>query len=72
MQNAKEFHLHGKAGFADFVEEDGAAVGDFEQAAFVLIGAGERALNVAEEFAFEQRLWKCAAVDGDERLSGAG
>jgi len=45
LQNAQELHLHGKAGFADFVEEDGAAVGDFEQAAFVLIGAGDAPLT---------------------------
>src|SRR5271165_2627272 len=33
LQNAQQLHLHGQRHFADFVEEDGAAVGDFEQAA---------------------------------------
>ena len=57
---------------ADFVEKDRALVGDFEQAALVLVGAGEGAFDVAEQFAFEQSLGKRATVDGDERLAGSG
>ena len=45
--------------------------GHFEQAALVLVGAGERALHVAEQFAFEQRFRKCAAIDRNKRLGGA-
>ena len=31
LQHAQQFGLHGLGQFADFVEEQGAAVGDFEQ-----------------------------------------
>ena len=67
----RQLHLHGQRHFADFVEEDGAAVGDFEQAALVLVGAGEGAFEVAEEFALQQGLRKGSAVDGDEGVGGA-
>ena len=39
--------------------------------ALVLIGSGESAFYVTEEFALQQRLGKCAAVDGDEGFGGA-
>ena len=71
LQHAQQFDLHGQRHFADFVEEDGAAVGDFEQAALVLVRSGEGAFQVAEEFALQQSLREGSAVDGDERLGGA-
>ena len=71
LQHAQQFDLHGQRHLADFVEEDGAAVGDFEQAALVLVGSGESALQIAEQFALEQRLGKGSAVDGDEGVGGA-
>ena len=71
LQHAQQLHLHGQRHLADFVEEDRAAVGDFEQAALVLVGSGERALQIAEQFAFEQRLGKRSAVHGDEGVGGA-
>ena len=39
---------------ADLVEEESAAPGDLEPAFLAPVGAGERALLVAEEFAFEE------------------
>jgi hypothetical protein len=50
-----------------FVEEDGAGIRLFEQSPTVLVGASECALEVAEQFAFQQRFRKSSAVDGDER-----
>ena len=49
--------------FADLIEEDGAAVGGLEAALVVGHGAGEGALDVAEEFGLQQRLGQRAAVD---------
>ena len=63
--------LHPQRHLADFVEEDGAAVGHLELALLVAIGAGEAALDVAEELRFEQRFGQAGAVDGDHRARGA-
>jgi len=57
--------------FADLVEEEGAALGglDFPRRPF---GSrpGEGARRVAEKFRLEERLWYCAAVDGNEWAIG--
>jgi hypothetical protein len=55
--------LRFQADVANFVEENGAAVGNFEAALFAVLSAGEGALFMAEEFAFEKRLGKRAAVN---------
>ena len=54
FQHAQQLGLHRLGQLADLVEEDRAAVGDFEQADAVLVGAGERALAMAEQLAFDQ------------------
>ena len=36
----------------------------------MLVGAGERALAMAEQLAFDERFGQGAAIDGDERLAG--
>jgi hypothetical protein len=54
--------------FAYFVQKHGSTFGDGQQPVLSLIGAGERAFDVAEEFAFDQRGHERAAVYGDERL----
>ena len=67
--------MHRQAHFADFVEENGPAVGDLEQSLLVLIGACERAFHITEELRLEQRFGKGSAIDGYERLTitlGAG
>ena len=48
LQHSEEFDLHGQRHLADFVEKDGAAIGNFKQAALVLVRAGERPFYVAE------------------------
>ena len=53
--------------FPDLVEEDRAPVGDLEQALLVRHGAGEGALDVAEQGALEQFAGHRPGVHGDER-----
>ena len=67
LEEAQQQALHAQRHLADFVEEQRAAVGHFELALLVAIGAGEAALHVAEELRLEQRLGQAGAVDGHER-----
>ena len=67
LQHAQQLHLHRRLHLADLVEEQRAAVGELEDAACGVVGAGERALLVAEQLALEQRLGDRRAVDRDER-----
>ena len=57
---------------ADFVEQEGAVLGQLEAAGAALDGAGEGAFLVAEELALDQRLGNGRAVDGDKGLAAAG
>ena len=66
LEHAQQLGLQQRREFADFVEEERAAVGRFEQALLHLLGVGEGAFFVAEEFGFHQRLGNGRAVDGDE------
>ena len=47
-------------------------VGQLQLAELVAVGAGEAALDVAEELGFEQRFGQAGAVDGHEGPLGAG
>ncbi len=51
---------------ADFVQEDGSAGRDFEDAGLGSPSVRERAFFVAEQFAFEQRLGNSGAVERHE------
>ena len=44
---------------------------DFEQADAMVVGAGERAATMSEQFALDERFGERAAVDGDHRFVGA-
>src|SRR5581483_10993108 len=68
FKHAQQFGLEQAGELADFVKEQRAAVGHFEQTLLHRLGVGEGALFVAEEFGFHQRLGDGGAVDGDERL----
>ncbi len=70
LQEPQQQALHAQRHLADFVEEDGAAVGHLELALLVAIGAGEAALHVAEELGLEQRFGQAGAVDGDHGAGG--
>ena len=71
LQDAQDLGLHVHAHGADLVEEERAAVGDFEEAFFGGDGGGEGAFDVAEEGGFEQVGRDGAGVDGDEGLVAA-
>ena len=69
FQHAQQLGLGADGHFADFVQQQRAALGQFEAADAALQRAGECALLVAEDFAFDQRFRNGGAVDGDERLA---
>lgn len=54
LEDAEELDLDVGGDVADFVEEEGSAVGLLEASDAVAVGAGEGALDVSEEFAFEE------------------
>ena len=56
---------------ADFIEQQGPAVGHLEPADLPPFGAGERPLFVAEELAFQQRVVQDGAVERHERTGPA-
>ena len=71
LQDAQDLGLHVHAHGADLVEEERAAVGDFEEAFLGGDGGGEGAFDVAEEGGFEELGGDGAGVDGDEGLVAA-
>ena len=72
LRHAEQLGLQRRGHVGDFIQEDGAAVGHLEAANALRDRAGERALLVAEEFAFEQGLRDGGAVDLDQRAGRAG
>ena len=68
FEHTQQLGLEQGREFADFIEKQGAAVGRFKQALLHLLGVGECALFVAEEFGFHQGFGDGGAVDGDEGL----
>ena len=66
LDGAQQFDLHGQRQVGDFVKEQGAAVRGDKEAVLVLVGAGERAFFVAEEFAFDEVFRDGAAVHRDK------
>ena len=71
LQHAQQLGLQLRRQLPDLVQENRSLVSYFELALFSFDGAGERALLVSEELAFEQRLGQRGAVDGDERFVSA-
>ena len=71
LQYPQEFGLEFERQFGDFVEKDGAAAGCDKETPFVVIGAGKSALDMAKEFAFEERADQGAAVDRHEWFAHA-
>src|ERR1700691_1341756 len=68
LNRPQKFGLEVDGKLADFVEEYGAAFGDGEETVLGLIGAGERAFDIAKQLTLDQRGDERAAVDGNERL----
>ena len=71
LQHPQELHLHGEAHVADLIEEERAALGEFEASLAGGERAREGALLVAEEFALEQIRRDRPAIDRHERVRGA-
>ena len=70
LKQAQHLGLHGQGHVADFVEQDRPIVALLELADSLTIRARERTLFVAEQFAFDQVLRQCRAVDRQERFVG--
>ena len=62
LQNPQQLDLDVLTDLADLVQQNGAAVGQFEAPAAARHRARERAPFVAEQFALQQRLGKRRAV----------
>ena len=56
LDRAQQLRLHRQRQVADLVEEQRAAVGGLKEALAIVVGTGERALSIAEEFGLEQLL----------------
>jgi hypothetical protein len=53
FQHAQQLGLLAQRDISDFIEENGAAVGEFEASDAVGAGVSKRAFYVAEEFTFK-------------------
>src|ERR1017187_7759929 len=71
LQHAQQIHLKLGRNVANLVEKDGAAVRQFEFAALLLVGAGERAFFVPEQLRLEKRFRQRRAGDRDHRFLSA-
>ena len=71
LEHAQQLRLRDDRQVADFVEEQRAVVGELEAARLAVVGAGERALFVAEDFRLEQRVRQRGAVDRLELVGAA-
>ena len=71
MQHAEKFDLDGGRHVSNFIEEEGAFVGELELAGLAGGGSGERSSFVAEKFALQQIFGDSGAVDLDERAGCA-
>src|SRR5215472_3538400 len=67
LQYAEQLGLHRERHFADLIEEQRAAVRQFEAAGFVLKRSGKSTFHVPEELALEQTLRNRTAIQLDQR-----
>ncbi len=72
LEHAQELGLLAQGDVGDFVEEEGAAFGEFEAADAVGARVSECAFDVAEELGLEGAFGQGAGVDGDHGSRGAG
>ena len=66
LQDTQEFHLSVQRHIANFVEEDGAAVGCLKKTDAFVLSTRECSTGVSEKFAFEKVVGNGAAIDGYE------
>src|SRR6185503_10984224 len=70
-QDAQELDLRAGVDLADLIQEERAAVGEFESTEAPFVGAGEGASFVSEELALQGGGGEGSTMDGDERLVAA-
>src|SRR6185437_2465161 len=68
LKYAQQLRLQRAWHFADFVDHQRTAVGEFEETLLGAHGARKRSLLVPEQLAFQKRLGQRGAVDDDQRL----
>jgi hypothetical protein len=68
LERPEQLGLERQRQVADLVEQQRAAIGLLEEADLVVASVGERALDVPEQRALQQRLRDRGAVDAHERL----
>ncbi len=68
LNHAQQLHLEGQRCLGDLVEKQSAPGGRLDQSVMNTLRAGERALLMAKEFAFENGLGEGAAVDRSEGM----
>src|SRR5437899_6002445 len=68
LKQTEQFGLNLDREIADFIEEQGAARGDFDFAPMVAHCASEGAFDMAEKVAFEQLFGEAGTTDSDERF----
>ena len=69
LQHPQQLHLQRGSQFADFVEKNHASIGHFQPAFLQRSGSGKCSTLVAEQIAFQKRLWNRGAIDGHKRLA---
>lgn len=70
FQETEQLHLHRFVQFAEFVEEQRAAISDFQQPFAAHVGSGERPFAMSEELAFDELFRQRSAVDRDKGHRG--
>ena len=68
FQKPEQLDLHRLVEFAQFVEKQRPAVGDFDQPLARRVGSGECPFAMSEQFAFDQVFRQRAAIDGTNGL----
>src|SRR6202022_1193397 len=67
FQDSKQFGLLSHWHFPNLIEKNRSALGKLKTAGASLQSAGEGALFMTEDFAFDQGLWNSGAINGYER-----
>src|SRR5688572_215458 len=71
LQNAKQRHLRVCGQLADFVEKEGAPIGELKFPLSTLQSSGECASLVTEQFRGDERCRNCRAIHGHKRAGRA-
>src|SRR5262249_35859482 len=71
IEYSQKLHLHPRIEFANFIQKNGALVGQLEEAGFGGIGSAESSTLVTEEFAFKEMLGQRGATQIDPRFMAA-